>query len=146
MFYLNIRYDSSYIYIENIEDEAKILNKFCKDKGNKLVFLELYYEEDVAALFINNYRFKILDNAVVYKEQENKTSILHSPATTIDIRKTLKVFPCDFSAIVLQKNTPIRIKYHIRGYESDDGFGIRIKEFKNGSFIKEILPLLTQTK
>ncbi|MFJ7666440.1 hypothetical protein ACIQXI_04990 [Lysinibacillus sp. NPDC097195] len=143
---MDIRYDSSYIYIENIKDEAMILNKFCKDKGNKLVFLELYSEEDVAALFINNYRFKILDNAVVYKEQENKISILHSSATTMDIRKTLKLFPWDFSAIVLQKNTPIRIKYHIRGYESDNGVGIRIKEFKNGSFIKEILPLLTQTK
>jgi len=79
----------------------------------------------------------------VYKEQENKISILHSSATTMDIRKTLKLFPWDFSAIVLQKNTPIRIKYHIRGYESDNGVGIRIKEFKNGSFIKEILPLLT---
>ncbi len=72
MFYLDIRYDSSYIYIENIEDEAKILNKFCKDKGNKLVFLELYYEEDVAALFINNYRFKILDNAVCIKNRKIK--------------------------------------------------------------------------
>ncbi|MFF2176358.1 hypothetical protein ACFVT8_07865 [Lysinibacillus sp. NPDC058147] len=132
---MDIRYDLSYIYIENIEDEAKVLNKFCKDKGNKLVFLELYYEEDVAAL-INNYRFKILDNAVVYKEQENKISILHSPATTMDIRKTLKVFPWDFSAIVLQKNTPIRIKYHIRGYESDNGFGIRIKGLKTVLLLK----------
>lgn len=45
---------------------------FCKDKGNKLVFLELYYEEDVAALFINNYRFKILDNAVCIKNRKIK--------------------------------------------------------------------------
>jgi hypothetical protein len=147
VFYLDISYHASYIYIENFEDEAKILRSFCKDKENKLVFLELFSEEDVAAFInVNNHRIKIMDNTVVFKEQLNKISILHSPSTTLDIRNTLKVFPWDFSAVVLKKNQPIRLEYHLRGYETDDGFGIRIKEFKNCTFINEILPLLQKTQ
>jgi hypothetical protein len=139
---MEISYDSPYIYIENYNDKAKILSKFCKDKDNRLVFLELYTEEDVFAFFKNsNHSIKILDNTVVFKELENKISILYSPKTTIEIRKTLNVFPWDFSAIVLKNDKVMRLQYHIRGYETEDGFGIRIKEFNTGSFINEILPL-----
>jgi hypothetical protein len=144
---MEIIYDLPYIYIENPKDEAKILSKFCKNKENKLVFLEIYSEEDILSFFsINSERINILDDTVVYKEQNNKISILCSPSSTIDIRTSLEVFPWDFSAVVLKKNKPIRLDYHIRGYETEDGYGLSIREFSEGSFINQILPLLSNIK
>lgn len=135
---LKIHKNQNYIELYSYEKTEDILSCFI-DKSRFMIFLNIYFEEEIIKYFNLNQVKEYKGLISVYVK--NVIQLHTSPENKNQIRERLSAEPWDFSCVVLKnRNGKLEIEYLIRQVEGDDGFGIKIKEINEGNFNKDILP------
>lgn len=130
----NRNYIEIYLY-EKIED---VLDCFI-DQSTYIVFLDIYFEEEIVSYFELNEAKEYKRLICVYTN--DSIHLYTSPNNRNQLREQLITEPWDFSCVVLTKrNNKLKLEYIIRQVENDVGLGITIKALNEGDFNRGILP------